>query len=399
MSFNTRLRFQLTFRSGSRRWIFRAKYTIESYWKMCILKLLRLQLSHKHKRHKSRTYINASDFYGFSKLPLRCSSSFPEFVMFRDDGELDATTLTTSLIDSMCSDALFKGSRCNCKAFHERLRETEKRWVAASIFLCEAWSCYIRNEKKIFKAIWRSEKLDILPCLWIRWTVLKWVTFRRQKLFKISTDNCKIWRNHPNEVKLRFIKKLNLGEVVWTYNWVLSKITSSYNRSSSYPCISRKVRHLFHGYRDCNSFERVCYIGLKFCPQIAFTDSYWNKATITEIVWKFWKIIANITGIYHKGLRVSIKSSCLVTQFASGAMAASFASSSTFYNFSLDVYIIFNRVLHKRNVSLLLIKETFIIWLIVQRNIKVIVSAFVLNNGTGYKNVTESSLLRKREQC
>lgn len=102
---------------------------------MCILKLLRLHLSHKHKRHKSRTYINANDFHAFSSLPVRCSSSYPEFVMFRSDEELDSmTTLTTSLIGSMCSDVLFRGDGCNCKEFHEKLRETEKRYAVHVTF-------------------------------------------------------------------------------------------------------------------------------------------------------------------------------------------------------------------------------------------------------------------------
>lgn len=96
---------------------------------MCILKLLRLHVTEKHRRHRTTHFIHTGNEYvNFSKTPFRANFGLPELMYYEDsDGVEDAETLATSLIDSMCSDFIFKGNACDCKTFHEKLKETEER--------------------------------------------------------------------------------------------------------------------------------------------------------------------------------------------------------------------------------------------------------------------------------
>ncbi|KAG5882621.1 hypothetical protein JTB14_013310 [Gonioctena quinquepunctata] len=100
---------------------------------MCILKLLRLHVTQKHRRQQTTNFMNSKNFINaeyvnFYKSPFRSNFGFPEFMLMATDDEVeDAETLTTSLIDSMCSDFIFKGNVCDCREFHEKLREKERR--------------------------------------------------------------------------------------------------------------------------------------------------------------------------------------------------------------------------------------------------------------------------------
>ncbi|CAG9856442.1 unnamed protein product [Phyllotreta striolata] len=94
---------------------------------MCILKLLRLHVHDKYRRHASRRLLGvADDYVDFSRTPFRAQFAFPFREIDSDDVE-DAETLATSLIDSMCSDFVFNGNVCNCRTFHEKLKQTEER--------------------------------------------------------------------------------------------------------------------------------------------------------------------------------------------------------------------------------------------------------------------------------
>lgn len=95
---------------------------------MCILKLLRLHIIQKHRRQKNTNYINSHDFYNFQRMPFRSRFNFPDFMTINTEDEMEEhETLTTSLIESMCSDFIFKGNVCDCKDFHEKLKENEER--------------------------------------------------------------------------------------------------------------------------------------------------------------------------------------------------------------------------------------------------------------------------------
>lgn len=95
---------------------------------MCILKLLRLHIIQKHKQRRTTSFVETKNFYNFPSIPFHSKFAFPEMVLYDADDRLeDAETLTTSLIDSMCSDFIFKGNLCDCRDFHEKLKENEKR--------------------------------------------------------------------------------------------------------------------------------------------------------------------------------------------------------------------------------------------------------------------------------
>lgn len=95
---------------------------------MCILKLLRLHIFQKHRRQINANYINSRDFYTFQRLPFRSHFAFPEMVNVNTDDEIDEfETLTTSLLESKCSDFIFKGNMCDCQHFRENVVENEER--------------------------------------------------------------------------------------------------------------------------------------------------------------------------------------------------------------------------------------------------------------------------------
>lgn len=72
--------------------------------------------------------MNSRDFYNFQRIPFRSRFTFPDYMTVNTDDEMEELeTLTTSLIDSMCSDFIFKESLCDCKNFHQKLKENEER--------------------------------------------------------------------------------------------------------------------------------------------------------------------------------------------------------------------------------------------------------------------------------
>lgn len=95
---------------------------------MCILKLLRLHIIQKHRRQKNVTCLNSGDFYTFQRLPFRSHFAFPDVVNMNTDDEIDEPeTLTTSLIESKCSDFIFKGNMCDCQHFPENFKDDHER--------------------------------------------------------------------------------------------------------------------------------------------------------------------------------------------------------------------------------------------------------------------------------
>lgn len=104
--------------------------------KMCILKLLRLHIIQKHRRQKSTNFRNTSDFYTFQRMPFRSHFAFPDFVTVNSEDEMEELeTITSSLLESKCSDFIFRGNICNCRNFHEELKENEDRYDIFITFL------------------------------------------------------------------------------------------------------------------------------------------------------------------------------------------------------------------------------------------------------------------------
>ncbi|XP_057665855.1 espin isoform X2 [Diorhabda carinulata] len=105
---------------------------------MCILKLLRLHVTQKRRKRETGIFFRSNQ-YGNTDWSY---FDFPEFA-FNDAGN---ETLSTSLIDSMCSDFNFRGNVCDCEEFHLKLKETEQRYGRLNVLRWLLWEAESREE-------------------------------------------------------------------------------------------------------------------------------------------------------------------------------------------------------------------------------------------------------------